>query len=1274
MTEPKKLSPFAAEILSHPSTARAASRRRLEESLGAVDKSDAVQVFIFTFVTAPRPPKCFELRRRLSFLSFSSQPQHPLPSFEQTPPPPRTPQFPILVPAGAPSPSAVGLKAVVAALSSKGSSVEESWALFAAEALAAAAGLVEPIAGERDIVPAEAEEALAQLEKLLPTLEAKAGPRSLVEGAAAFTATDAAVAGALAPAFAMPSAAGRVRRAFPACAAFVDAVLAHEPVAEALAAAARPCPPGAGDDADALARTAPGSSPAWSGDRVRAAFVEFFEAKGHTAVPSSSVVPHADPTLLFANAGMNQFKPIFLGTADPSSDLAKLRRAADAQKCIRAGGKHNDLDDVGRDVYHHTFFEMLGNWSFGDYFKKEAIEWAWELLTKVFALDPERLYATYFGGDEAQGLPADDEARGIWLRFLPEARVLPYGCKDNFWEMGDQGPCGPCTEIHYDRVGGGRDAAELVNADDPDVLEVWNLVFIQFNREDDGSLKPLPARHVDTGAGMERLTSVLQRRMSNYATDVFAPIFDAIRAAALVKVKGVASASAPGASSSSRPSSAGPLQPYGDKVGAADTNGIDMAYRVVADHIRTLSFAIADGARPGNEGREYMLRRVLRRAVRYGRETLGAPEGFFAGLVDAVVAGMGGAYPELVAKRDEIHAVLRDEEASFSRTLVAGLAAFRKLSAKVKKDQGKNLPGFDAFLLWDSFGFPLDLTQLMAEEAGLAVDVAGFETEMAAQRERSRAPGKSSLGVPRLRFEAEATARLASDSVPLTDDSPKYAVAAEGGGVSATVLALLTPGGFVDSSADASDAEPLGVVLDRTPFYAESGGQVADTGSIEVGGGGGGSLRVGDAQVAAGYVLHVTPPTSAPTSASAADGGAPPAAPRPLIRKGDAVSAVVDAARRSSIAPNHTLTHVLNAALRKHLGDGVDQKGSIVAPDRLRFDFSYSAGSIDPELLAKVERECSDAVEAALPVFAQEVSLATARNIPGVRAMFGEAYPDPVRVVSVGVAVDELVAMAESRNGDSSAPSPVASAAVSIEFCGGTHLRNTSEAKAFALISEEGVAKGIRRIVAVTGDAAVAARRRGAALEAAAAAADSTTGKELVDALASLKQEIDAVVAPAAVKARVRARMAALSKKAGDESRKAAAAAAAAASDAAVAAAEAAVAAGDKFFALRLDDALGGDPKAVAAAWVAVQKAAPGLPAALAALDAAKGRAVVVAGVPDAAAKAFPAGEWLKAALEPLGGKGGGKPTMAQGQASVADGAELDRALEAASAFAKGKL
>ncbi|CAL8468182.1 g7721 [Coccomyxa elongata] len=941
----------------------------------------------------------------------------------------------------------------------------------------------------------------------------------------------------------------------------------------------------------------------WTGDRVRSTFVEFFETKGHTAVPSSSVVPHNDPTLLFTNAGMNQFKPIFLGTVDPNSDFAKLSRACDSQKCIRAGGKHNDLDDVGKDVYHHTFFEMLGNWSFGDYFKMEAIAWAWELLTEVYKLDPSRLYATYFGGEPAQGLDPDEEAKGIWLQFLPEERVLPFGCKDNFWEMGDQGPCGPCSEIHYDRIGG-RDAAPLVNMDDPNVLEIWNIVFIQFNREADASLRPLPAKHVDTGMGMERVTSVLQNKVSNYATDIFSPIFDAIKA-----VTGA--------------------RPYTDKVGKDDTDGMDMAYRVVADHIRTLSFAIADGAQPGNDGRNYVLRRVLRRAVRYGQEVLGAKEGFFVKLVDSVVNNFGGFYPELVAKRDHITEVIREEEASFSRTLQKGIERFKKAADGTA---AKVFSGRDAFELYDTYGFPMDLTELMAEEMGLKLDREGFEACMEEQRQRSRAAGKAGGG-PTLKFEAEATAHLANSGVPVTDDSPKY----QPGSVQTKVRAILSSSGFVDSSAAA--AGPLGVVLERTPFYAESGGQVADTG--ELAGPSGAIFTVHDTKVAAGYVLHV---------GEAAEG---------TLRVGDTVSADVDIIRRARIVPNHTFTHVLNFALREVLGDHIDQKGSIVQPERLRFDFSHG-GPIDGAALGKIEAICNEQLAADLQIYAKNVALSEARQINGLRAVFGEQYPDPVRVVSIGKPVEALLA----------APADPANAKFSVEFCGGTHLKSTGQARAFALLSEEGIAKGIRRVVAVTSAEAEAAIARAEELTKAMEAAQWLTGAKLEVEITSLRQGIDGSAIPAATKAKLREALAVLQKALLEQQKAAGAANKARATAVAVEAADAAAAAGRKFVVVQLE--VGLDSKAVLEAWNTIHKKHPNMPVVIITADAAKGKALAYAGVPDSLSKQLNAGEWVKGPLAALGGKGGGKPTTAQGQGPNVE--KVPDAIRAAGEFAQLKL
>ncbi|KAK9823718.1 hypothetical protein WJX72_004867 [[Myrmecia] bisecta] len=921
-------------------------------------------------------------------------------------------------------------------------------------------------------VPSAADKAEADLKDLLTALEAQLQQQTFLVGDK-LTLADVVVAAHFVPLYLTVFDADQ-QTACPSTARWLATVYGHPdavavfgsqlcPPAKAHKYTQGPQPWGAGSNPTAALKQK--LTHHWSGNRVRQTFIAFFQTTGHTAVPSSSVVPHNDPTLLFANAGMNQSKPIFLGTADPNSDFAKLSRACDAQKCIRAGGKHNDLDDA----------------------------------------QPERLYATYFGGDSKQGLEPDEEARRLWLQFLPESRVLPFGCKDNFWEMGDQGPCGPCTEIHYDRIGG-RDAGPLVNLDDPNVLEIWNLVFIQYNREADSSLKSLPAKHVDTGMGMERLTSVLQDKGSNYATDVFATIFEAIQ-----NVSNIG-------------------EPYTDKVGKDNVGGKDMAYRVDADHIRTLSFAIADGSRPGNEGWEYVLRRILRRAVRYGRETLKCKEGFFAGLVDSVVSSMGGFYPELVNKRDQIHSIISEEEASFSRTLVKGIERFKRAAA-VAKD-GK-VAGKDAFELWDTYGFPVDLTQLMAEEAGLQVDMPGYHAWLEEQREHSRAGGKQGGGTG-LKFEAEATAHLQKMGAPVTDDSPKY----RPGDVPTRLLAILSPTGFIESTAD-NGAGPLGLVLERTSFYAEQGGQVADTGSVASSSA---PFTVTDTQVAAGYVLHI----------GAAGNG--------ILRVGDAVTAQPDFKRRARIEPNHTFTHVLNLALRDVLGEGVDQKGSIVLPDKLRFDFSHN-GVIDPAKLGKIEAICREHVANSRKVYAKEVALADAKAINGLRAVFGKVYPDPVRVVSIGKPVEDLLANA----GDA------ANHQHSVEFCGGTHLANTADAKAFALLSEEGIAKGVRRVVAATAGEAEAAIKTSDAVFVKLEAAKKLSGEALEKEVSALKQVLEEAVIPAAAKASLREQVGVLQKALLESAKKAGAANRKKAIATALESADKAAAEGAKFAVMAVD-------------------------------------------------------------------------------------------------------
>ncbi|PGH02976.1 alanyl-tRNA synthetase [Polytolypa hystricis UAMH7299] len=759
-----------------------------------------------------------------------------------------------------------------------------------------------------------------------------------------------------------------------------------------------------------MASTAQQHAPEWPALRVRNTFLDYFKDNGHTFVPSSSVVPLSDPTLLFANAGMNQYKSIFLGTIDPNSDFAQLKRAHNTQKCIRAGGKHNDLDDVGKDSYHHTFFEMLGNWSFGDYFKTEAIRYSWELLTKVYGLDPDRLYVSYFEGNPDAGIEPDLEAKNLWLSCgVAEDHILPGNMKDNFWEMGDQGPCGPCSEIHYDRIGG-RNAAHLVNQDDPDVLEIWNNVFIQYNREADKTLLPLPSKHVDTGLGFERLVSVLQDKRSNYDTDVFTPLFGAIR-----DITGA--------------------RPYAGKFGAEDADGVDTAYRVVADHVRTLTFAISDGATPNNEGRGYVVRRVLRRGARYARKYFQVEIGsFFSKIVPTLVEQMGDMFPEIKRKQADVMEILDEEEISFSKTLDRGERQFENYAEQAKQRNSNKLHGADVWRLYDTFGFPVDLTQIMAEERGLKIDNNEFEEARLKAKEASK--GQAKIATETVKLSVHDISNLEKmESVPKTDDEAKFGI----GNITAQIKAIFDAKEFVSSTEKIPEGKQIGVLLDRTNFYAEQGGQEHDTGKIIIDGKA--ELDVQDVQVYAGYVLH---------TGSMKYG---------TLSVGDSVISEYDELRRWPIRNNHTGTHILNFALREVLGDGIEQKGSLVAAEKLRFDFSHKSGVTD-EQLERIERKSTEYIRQNCAVYAKDVPLSVAREISGVRAVFGETYPDPVRVVSVGVELEEILQNVEDPRWKE----------ISIEFCGGTHVQKTGDIKDLVILEESGIAKGIRRIVAVTGE------------------------------------------------------------------------------------------------------------------------------------------------------------------------------------------------------------
>ncbi|GBB93113.1 hypothetical protein RclHR1_02110012 [Rhizophagus clarus] len=945
----------------------------------------------------------------------------------------------------------------------------------------------------------------------------------------------------------------------------------------------------------------------WPASKVRSTFISYFESKGHKYIPSSSTIPFEDPTLLFANSGMAQFKSIFLATVDPNSDFGKLKRAANSQKCIRAGGKHNDLEDVGKDVYHHTFFEMLGNWSFGDYFKKEAITMAWELLTEVYRLPKERLYVTYFEGDEKLGLPADLEAKQLWLDVGVEEKMLIRGnSKDNFWEMGETGPCGPCSEIHFDRIGG-RDASQLVNKDDPNVLEIWNLVFMQFNRESDGSIRSLPNKNIDTGMGLERVVSCLQNKPSNYDTDLFLPIFN--------KIQDLTGA-----------------RPYSGKVGADDIDGIDMAYRVIADHVRTLTFAIADGGVPSNEGRGYVLRRILRRGARYARKKFNVQIGhFFSSLVDTVVNEMGEVFPEITQRVNDIKEILDEEEESFSRTLDRGERLFDTYLQKAKQSDAEVLPGSYVWRLYDTYGFPVDLTRLMAEENGLKVDEQEFlkEQEKAKALSRNaRASGGESQEVVAL--DMHDLAKIEKEKlVSITDDSFKYL----SGNINATVKSIFYNHTFFQSTSDVPPGKNFGILLDRTNFYSEQGGQQYDTGSITIDGQA--EFVVENVQMFGGYVLHVG-----------------------YLKYGnlnvtDEIIANYDELRRWPLRNNHTATHILNYALREVLGNNIDQKGSLVAPEKLRFDFSHKKGVSNNEL-AKIESISNEFIKKNQKVYSKDVPLPVAKAIHGLRAVFGEVYPDPVRVVSIGYDVEDIIEdVSNPKWGETS-----------IEFCGGTHVAKTGDIKHFTILEESGIAKGIRRIVAVTGEEAQQAQRVSEEFQTKIDSISKLKGAELDNALKSITKELDASNISALKKAELREKLQGL-KKAFAEADKAQKAAQT----------KEAVDAINTYFNQNPDipylvKKLDVESKAIANAIAHVKTNLKDKALYIFSVDESSGRITHSCCVGKIlTGKGLKASEWAKTVSETVGGKSGGKDDSAQGSGTNID--KLDEAIKIAEQFAK---